>query len=69
MMEDSVKRIVMDALRSSALRGWSVWTSLLLEWGQSVDPVLWGSLETQESAMVCDTRSDFPTFLLLFYFL
>ena len=47
-----MKRIVMDALRSSALRGWSVLTSLLLEWGQSVGPVLRGSLETHGSAMV-----------------
>ena len=42
----------MDAPRSSALKGWSVWTSLLLEWGQSVGPVLWGSLETHKSVMV-----------------
>ena len=47
-----MKRIVTDVLRSSALRGWSVQTSLLLEWGQSVGLVLWGSLETHKSAMV-----------------
>ena len=57
MLESSVKRIVMDVMISSALRGWSVLTSLLLEWGQVVDPVLRGSLETQIDAMVCDTKN------------
>ena len=42
----------MDALRFSALRGWSVLMFQLLEWGQSVDLVLKGSLETHRSAMV-----------------
>ena len=59
----------MDALTSSALRGWSVRMSLLLEWGRSVDPVLRGSLEMQENAMVCDTGKSFLTvFVLLFFF-
>ena len=42
----------MVVLRSSALRGWSVWMSLLLEWGLCVDHVPLGILETIRNAMV-----------------
>ena len=52
LLGDSVRRIVMVVLRLSALRGWSVWMSLLLEWGLCVDHVLLGTLETLSSVMV-----------------
>ena len=42
----------MAAPKSSALRGWSVWMSLLLEWGLYVDHVLLGTLEMHSSVMV-----------------
>ena len=47
----------MDVLSSSALRGWSVLISLLLELGQSVDLVHRGSQETLKNAMVSTAES------------
>ena len=53
----------MVVLSSSALRGWSALTSLLLEWGQSVGPVHRGLLETPKSAMVSTAESQVPSLL------
>ena len=51
-LEGSVRRTVMDARRSSVLMEWSAWMSLLLVWGQSVEPALLDTQETHKSAMV-----------------
>ncbi len=52
LMGGSVKKIAMAAQRSSALRRWSVWMFLLLEWGRFVGLVLQDLQEILRNAMV-----------------
>ena len=57
----------MVVLRLSVLREWSVWMSLLLEWGLCVDHVPLGTVVTLSSVMVSKLLKACHVFELLFF--